>query len=792
MRSAVAKKALIVVALVAVVAALTMSATANPALAASASDFDPGYIVSDEKFFDETSMTAGQIQSFLVQQVPTCETWRTSGPNDPITCLKDYRQTTQTIAADAYCTDTYLGATNELASTIIYKVAQACDVSPQTLLVTLQKEQGLVTHTWPSQYRYAKAMGYGCPDTAPCDTQYFGFQNQVWRAARQFQRYAALPNSYNFRAGYSNIIGYNPNVACGAGSVLIKNQATAGLYNYTPYQPNAAAMSNLYGLGDSCSSYGNRNFWRYWTDWFGSPTAPTSGAMPNVNVGAHIYAKDAQGVLWVYGGDGSGGFVQRARIGSDFGQYDTVIGGGDLDGDGNREILAIRPNGDVSVYSFDGGATWSGPRVVASGWGQYDRVIAVKDFDRDGRDNLMLSDGSGNLFLTRLDTPSTFVTPTRIGKGWNVMTAIFSPGDFDGDGTIDVLARTVSGDLRLYRGDGTGGWKGVVTVGTGWSEMTALFSAGDFDGDGAPDVIARTSSGELLLYRGNGSGGWRGVIPIGVGWNGYALDSAGPLPGLLPGAGTDPEPDTPPAAGVAPILALAPNGQMLAYIGNGNGSWETNGIQLTSSWPTGARAAQTGDFNGNGNADVLAIGGSGIATLYDWSISGGVSGGVQVATGWSDKNAVVNLGDFDGDGMDDLVVRTESGLLQLYRGDGTGNVGTPTRIGSGWAGMNLMAAAGDFDGDGTPDLIARDTAGNLYLYGTTGTGGWRPKGLIGTGWGGFSSIVGVGDFDGDGATDLVARTPSGLLYLYRGNGTGGFQGGVTQIGRGWGDFVWVG
>ena len=48
-------------------------------------------------------------------------------------------------------------------------------------------------------------------------------------------------------------------VNCGTSSVYIQNQATAGLYNYTPYQPNAAALANLYGTGDSCSAYGNRN-----------------------------------------------------------------------------------------------------------------------------------------------------------------------------------------------------------------------------------------------------------------------------------------------------------------------------------------------------------------------------------------------------------------------------------------------------------------------------------------------------------------------------------------------------
>ncbi len=101
-----------------------------------------------------------------------------------------------------------------------------------------------------------------------------GFFYQIYYGARQFNRYAAHPERYNHRAGVVNTVLYNPNLACGSSPVLIRNLATAGLYNYTPYQPNAAALANLYGTGDTCSAYGNRNTWRMWTDWFGDPTEP--------------------------------------------------------------------------------------------------------------------------------------------------------------------------------------------------------------------------------------------------------------------------------------------------------------------------------------------------------------------------------------------------------------------------------------------------------------------------------------------------------------------------------------
>lgn len=110
--------------------------------------------------------------------------------------------------------------------------------------------------------------------------EYGGFFNQVYNSAAQYQRYAQSPNSWNYIAGRTNNIYYNPNASCGYGPVYIQNQATAALYIYTPYQPNKAALNNLYGSGDGCSAYGNRNFWRLWTDWFGSPTASVSNDKP--------------------------------------------------------------------------------------------------------------------------------------------------------------------------------------------------------------------------------------------------------------------------------------------------------------------------------------------------------------------------------------------------------------------------------------------------------------------------------------------------------------------------------
>lgn len=241
--------------------------------AVAGAEFQSDRIIDDVVFFTPNTMSVNDIQNFLNSKVPVCDTNHVS-PNPsyqpPFTCLKSYTETVSSKDSEAnLCNAISPGVKN--SAQIIYEVAQSCGINPQVLIVLLQKEQGLVTDTWPYSIQYRSATGYGCPDTAACDSQYYGFFNQVYMAARQFRKYAKNPELYNFRMARNNFVQYNPNANCNGSTIYIKTQATAGLYNYTPYQPNQAALDNLYGSGDGCSAYGNRNFWRYFNDWFGSP-----------------------------------------------------------------------------------------------------------------------------------------------------------------------------------------------------------------------------------------------------------------------------------------------------------------------------------------------------------------------------------------------------------------------------------------------------------------------------------------------------------------------------------------
>jgi hypothetical protein len=244
------------------------------AASASTRDFDPGYIISDDSFFNSLSMTQPQIQAFLEA--------RTCIPKDNVPCLADYRQDTVTQPAEFDHCGRYQGERSELASRIIASVARACMISPEVLLTLVQKEQSLVTR--PSAYGYQRATGYACPDTAACDSTYFGFFNQVYNAAWQFREYGAS-DDWRYHVGRV-AVQYSPNTACGSSVITIRNQATANLYNYTPYQPNADTLANPKAPPTECSTYGNLNFSRIYTEWFGDPTATR---MPDWWGGCLIY-----------------------------------------------------------------------------------------------------------------------------------------------------------------------------------------------------------------------------------------------------------------------------------------------------------------------------------------------------------------------------------------------------------------------------------------------------------------------------------------------------------------------
>lgn len=253
---------------------------------ASASDADlskfvDGDLVSDAVFYQATAWDESRIQTFL--NTKASSNGCAQAPGGPV-CLNVFTMTTTSRAASSACS-AYTGVASATAAQIFAGVAAACGINPVVLLALVQKEEGLVSTSTPTQWMYDHATGWNCPDLGgdpTCDNSpsSTGFFNQVFGAAWQFKQYGSDPYFNWIPVGQVSAIDYSskPKQNCGTKQVAIQNKATAALYYYTPYTPDAASLASYPGSGDACSEYGIRNFWYLFNAWSDGPS--TAGAVP--------------------------------------------------------------------------------------------------------------------------------------------------------------------------------------------------------------------------------------------------------------------------------------------------------------------------------------------------------------------------------------------------------------------------------------------------------------------------------------------------------------------------------
>jgi subtilisin family serine protease len=191
----------------------------------------------------------------------------------------------------------------------------------------------------------------------------------------------------------------------------------------------------------------------------------------------------------------------------------------DFNGDGTSDVIARDGNGVLWLYPGNGWGGLLGARQIGAGWNVMTSIKASGDFNGDATADIIARDGNGVLWLYPGNGTGGWLQPRQIGAGWTIMTAIDGVGDFNGDGKADIIARNGSGALLLYPGNGTGGWLATSQIGSGWNIFNAIEAPGDFDGDGKVDVLGRNTAGDLLLYTGDGSGWWLRFGQVGAGWN---------------------------------------------------------------------------------------------------------------------------------------------------------------------------------------------------------------------------------------------------------------------------------
>lgn len=169
-------------------------------------------------------------------------------------------------------------------------------------------------------------------------------------------------------------------------------------------------------------------------------------------------------------------------------------------------------------------------------------------------------------------------------------------------------------------------------------------------------------------------------------------------------------------------------------------------------------------WNGsNGNDRVVRLFGKGVPS----ATSGMTFSASTVATP-SSVPTEVTTGDFDGDGNADLAAGfAATGRVAAALGNGDGTFGALTTIATDGAQANMGLAAADADGDGRDDLAVADAAGTAVYHWTAGS---------------FALLTGVsttkatdvrfGDMDEDGKQDLVVLDgDAGDLTYYLGTGS---------------------
>ncbi|WP_324673659.1 FG-GAP-like repeat-containing protein [Hymenobacter sp. GOD-10R] len=213
--------------------------------------------------------------------------------------------------------------------------------------------------------------------------------------------------------------------------------------------------------------------------------------------------------------DGKGGFggTQEVSVGN---RPENIVLG-DVDGDGDLDLVVVNQGstannfaGTVSVRLNDGKGGFTGTQDVSVGRAPYD--VTLGDVDADGDLDFISSNGGNMTASVRLnDGTGTFTAGQEITIGVSPFAAVL--GDIDGDGDLDLLAGNYYASTvatRLNNGDGTFSVGKTIIAGG----RPAGLAVGDIDGDGDLDLLATALLGGVDVRVNDSDGNFSGTQVI--------------------------------------------------------------------------------------------------------------------------------------------------------------------------------------------------------------------------------------------------------------------------------------
>lgn len=363
-------------------------------------------------------------------------------------------------------------------------------------------------------------------------------------------------------------------------------------------------------------------------------------------------------------------------------------------------------------------------------------------------DSIEFQIGDGINDQITLDLPSlqtNDVFTKNIGTGdffeaeslGDLSTSASLAADFDNDGDIDLLDIT-SSQFRTYKNDGDANFSlSHQSANSGGSNG----SLGDFNGDGFTDIfLLGPDDGRVQIYLNNGDGQFSLDQELLTGGDSYTS------PFIVNDFNNDGKDDI--------ALRSKATGDLKIYTSTSSGSFVESEIEVFSD----PSFLQTGDFNNDGNIDILSAATEGYNVLLgDGAGSFSSAGTIEI----SNSELFTQVGDFNNDGVLDFVATGTRRTLTSFLGDGSGGF---TEASTFDFGLNnyIALTSGDYNGDGNLDFISLNVSGTQSLmFLGNGDGSFTNSGQIESR--GFASA----DLNGDGALDYLGTDSEIRLFLNR-------------------------